>query len=155
MASRAAGKARCVCVGLGEDAFASPGNKLLPATRSTIYNPPLFVAPYTHTGAEISKGVIQDICTKFSKCQCVQSLALNLYRKNLISGEEFHHLQLPRATGQELTAILIKASQESIGRGERLIRDLYLALLDMFAENCNDWCHRIALRVLRDAGNLN
>lgn len=159
MASRAAGKEWCVCMVLVRGLrlvrlLCRPMGAATRFTRTYIVHttPPLLCL---HTGAKISKGVIQDICTKFSKCQCVQSLALNLYEKKLISEEEFHHLQLPRATGQELTAILIKASQEGMGRGERLVRDLYLALLDMFAENCNDWCHRIALRVLREAGNLN
>ena len=105
-----------------------------------------------YAGARISRGVIQEICTKLAGCKCVQNLAINLYQKKVIGDLDFHQLQLPTGTGSNLSAALVRASQEREGRGPRLIRDLYLALLDMFAEKCDQWCHRIALYTLRPSG---
>ena len=125
-----------------------------------IYDVPVTPVPLVylqlsiHAGAAISRDVIQEICAKLAQCKCVQDLAINLYQKKVIGDKDFQQLQQPTATGSDLSAALVRASQEGeLGRGGRLIRDLYLALLDMFAENSDQsWCHRMALRTLREIG---
>ena len=63
-------------------------------------------------------------------------------------------LSQPNATGQMLSISLINASCETHGRGKHLVMDLYLSLLDQFLDSCDQWCHHVALHVLRETGMM-
>lgn len=82
-------------------------------------------------------------------------LATSLYHRDLISQDDLDRLSQPTAARDTLTLILINASHLSCGRGKHIVESLYLSLLDVFLDRCNQSCHNIAMNVLRENGKVN
>ena len=99
--------------------------------------------------------MIQNITPDLSKLGLVSGLVTSLYHRHVIIKDELNHLSHPQATRDTLTTTLIIASHESYGRGKHIVESLYLSLLDVFLDQCNQSCHDIAMNVLRENGKLN
>jgi hypothetical protein len=106
--------------------------------------------PLHERGADICKEVIREICPDLTKGQSVNSLATNLYSRKVLNEEDYLALLQPTANGIMLTRSLFEASLELRGRGKHLVMNLYLSLLDVFLDSCDQWCHNIALHKLRE-----
>ena len=87
-----------------------------------------------------------------AKCVELTNLTSRLYQRRLITDKDYRNLQLPTADGNMLNSSLVNASCEGLGRGKQLVKYLYLALLDAYLDNCDQYCHHVALKVLRIAG---
>ena len=106
-------------------------------------------------GAEISIPVIRNVTPDLTKLGSVSCLATSLYHRDLIKQDDLNRVLQPTAARDTLTWILINASHESYGRGKHIVENLYLSLLDVFLDKCNQSCHDIAMNVLRENGKLN
>ena len=72
----------------------------------------------------------------------------------MLNEEDYRQLKREDATGDKLSDVLFTASIEKRGRGHRLIKNLYLSLLDAFLDRGDRWFHYIALYVVRETGRL-
>lgn len=105
-------------------------------------------------GAKIAVSVIRRAVPDLSSLGPASGLETFLYNRDLIGRDDVNRLSLSTATGEDLTRIIINASFEDGGRGKHIVKSLYLALLDMFLDKCNQLCHNIAMNVLRENGKL-
>ena len=98
--------------------------------------------------------MIQDVSPVIAKCQVLDNLLPSLYSRNVITDKDLHNLKLETADGTKLFSALVSASCETVGRGEHLVRNLYLALLDASLDYCDVYCRNVALTHLRETGEL-
>lgn len=106
-----------------------------------------------YTGSEFSQDIIRQIGPQISECPCVSGLAVYLHKRKIINLTELDELmQCGTTSGRTfMLTVLLKASKEPT-RGENLISELFLALLDMFCDKENSWCHHTAFYVVREQG---
>lgn len=100
-----------------------------------------------HAGYHFSLEVIQQICPEVNQCTGVTQLAFYLNRRHVLNQSEASDLSKPNATGTMLGQALLQASREP-SRGSNLIAALFLALLDMFHDTEDTWCHYTAFHVV-------
>ena len=104
------------------------------------------------TGSQFSQDVIRQIGPQINQCQCVRDLAVYLQNRNVLNLKEYYELTQSGTSGStSMLTVLLKASQEPCRR-EDLISKLFLALLDMFCDTENSWCHHTAFHVVRERG---
>lgn len=104
-----------------------------------------------YTGHTFSSEVIRHIGPVVNQCECVSDLAIYLHQRHVLNPAEYKQLTQSSITGGILNHVLVQASQEET-RGEDLISKLFLALLDMFFDTGNSWCHHTAFKVVRKYG---
>ena len=104
------------------------------------------------TGAEIAKSVVSKVGVELASCSSdlVNGLTTYLNGRYLLNPSDVKELSKQDATGDMLSSRLSLASTEKKGRGEHLIRDLYLSLLDFCQDRDDAWAYSVAFDVRKE-----
>jgi hypothetical protein len=109
--------------------------------------------PLKENGAEIAKSVVSKVGVELASCSSdlVNGLTTYLNGRHLLNSSDVKELSKQDATGDMLSSRLSLASTEKKGRGEHLIRDLYLSLLDFCQDRDDAWAYSVAFDVRKEA----
>ena len=104
-----------------------------------------------HTDHHFSSAVVKQIGPEVNQWTSIHLLVPYLNQRHLLDKADVHELSQSSATGNMLGKVLLEASQQP-SKGENLVAKLYLALLDMFHNTGDAWCHYAAFYVVMKQG---
>ena len=105
-------------------------------------------------GTQVTLKIINRLSTKLCRCPCTEKLAPYLLQRKVVLAGNYQNLTSPRVTdetkGRWLVEAVKRVSSEPLA-GSELCENLYLALMDKYESDVDEWCREFAVTELRNA----